>query len=117
MNNYNIGSRVKRKEDEKLVSGLGNYIDDINFHNQCYVYILRSPHANAKIISIDKEEALKSIGVISISTGIDTESIKELPCVVDKMFEFKKRDGSKRFFPKHNVLALEFVRHVGLGAV
>ena len=66
LNNFSIGSKVLRKEDDRLISGNGNYIDDINIENQCYAYLVRSPHANAKILSIDKSTANTFPGVISI---------------------------------------------------
>ncbi len=113
MKKFGIGERVLRKEDDRLVTGNGLYMGDIHFNNQAHAYVLRSPHANAKIISIDTSNADSIKGVIGIYTSNDIGEIKPLPCAVDSMFEFKKRDGSKRFFPKHNVLADKYVRHVG----
>ena len=113
MNKFGIGKSVLRKEDVRLLTGNGLYMGDINFENQLYAYVLRSPHANAKIISIDTSSATSTSGIIGVYTYSDVKEIKPLPCTVDSMFEFKKRNGSKRFFPKHNVLASKFVRHVG----
>ena len=112
MKEFGIGKRVLRREDDKLLTGNGLYMGDINFEDQLHAYVLRSPHANAKIISIDTSAAKSASGVIGIYTNNDIE-IEPLPCAVDSMFEFKKRNGSKRFFPKHDVLASKFVRHVG----
>ena len=113
MEKFGIGQSVKRKEDTNLLKGQGRYIGDINIDGQAYAYILRSPHANAKILSINSNDAKSIPGVINIFTGKDLLDIDPLPCVVDSMFEFKKSDGSKRFFPTHHVVAREYVRHVG----
>ena len=113
MGEFGIGQAVKRKEDDTLIIGQGRYIDDINEPGQAHGFVLRSPHANAKILSIDTVDALAMDGVLAIYTGKDVEEIGPLPCAVDAMFEFKRRNGSKRFFPTHHVLTRTHVRHVG----
>ncbi len=113
MQKFGIGARIKRKEDNRLLTGNGLYMGDINLDKQAHAYILRSPHANAKILSIDTKAASKLTGVLGIFTSSDIHDIGPLPCAVDSMFDFKKRNGSNRFFPKHNVLASKYVRHVG----
>ncbi|MEQ8247988.1 MAG: xanthine dehydrogenase family protein molybdopterin-binding subunit [Alphaproteobacteria bacterium] len=113
MGEFGIGQAVKRKEDDTLLIGKGRYIDDINVAGQAHAYVLRSPHANAKILSIDSADAQTMPGVLGIYVGADVEDIGPLPCAVDTMFEFKRRNGSKRFFPTHHVLARTHVRHVG----
>ena len=64
-----IGARVERKEDFRFLTGQGRYTDDINRPGQVYAYFVRSPHAHAKIKSIDTAEAGNSPGVIGISSG------------------------------------------------
>ncbi len=113
MGEFGIGQAVKRKEDDTLLVGKGRYIDDINMPGQAYAYVLRSPHANAKILSVDSADAQAMPGVLAVYTGNDVEDIGPLPCAVDAMFEFKRRNGSKRFFPTHHVLTRTHVRHVG----
>ena len=113
MGEFGIGQAVKRKEDDTLLVGKGRYIDDINMPGQAYAYVLRSPHANAKILSVDSADAQAMPGVLAVYTGNDVEDIAPLPCAVDAMFEFKRRNGSKRFFPTHHVLTRTHVRHVG----
>ena len=66
-----IGSKVERKEDKKFLTGRGRYTADINLVHQTYAYFLRSPHARAKINSIDISKASKSSGVVKIFTGDD----------------------------------------------
>ena len=113
MGSFGIGQPVRRKEDDKLIIGEGLYIDDINEPGQAHGFVLRSPHANAKILSIESADAFRMDGVLAIYTGKDVEEIGPLPCAADAMFKFKRRDGSKRFFPTHHVLARTHVRHVG----
>ena len=50
---FGIGQPIKRVEDDRLLTGNGLYTDDISLENQAYMYILRSPHANAKILNLD----------------------------------------------------------------
>ena len=50
--NTGIGASVKRVEDQRFLTGKGNYTDDINRPDQTYAYMLRSPHAHARIISV-----------------------------------------------------------------
>ena len=57
---FGIGQSVTRIEDKRLLTGNGIYNDDIFFENQSYMYVLRSPHANAKILDIELSEALKT---------------------------------------------------------
>ena len=48
-----IGAAVRRKEDQRVITGKGNYTADVNRPGQGHAYFLRSPHAHAKIRSID----------------------------------------------------------------
>ena len=48
-----IGAAVRRKEDQRFITGKGHYTDDVNRPGQCYAYFLRSPHAHARIKTID----------------------------------------------------------------
>lgn len=76
----NIGVSVRRREDYRLLTGAGRFFDDLPFGDFFDVAILRSPHAHARVISIDKERALKLSGVIAIFTASDLEPIlQDLP--------------------------------------
>ena len=66
-----IGARVRRLEDNRLLTGLGRYTDDISRPGQVYAFFLRSPHAHARIGPVDKSAALASPGVIGVFTGND----------------------------------------------
>lgn len=68
-----VGSSVRRREDAKLLTGAGYFADDIQLPDMLSAVIVRSPHAHAKIKSIDIEKALKAPGVVKIYTGKDLE--------------------------------------------
>ncbi|AOL16917.1 aldehyde oxidase [Sulfolobus sp. A20] len=65
-----IGQRIKRKEDLKLITGSGRYIDDIEYPGTVHLYILRSPIAHAKVKKIDVSDALRVNGVLGVITGL-----------------------------------------------
>jgi carbon-monoxide dehydrogenase large subunit len=50
-----IGKSIPRREDALLLTGAGQYADDFSLPGQTYAYIVRSPHAHAKIVNIDAE--------------------------------------------------------------
>ncbi|HEX9099587.1 MAG TPA: aerobic carbon-monoxide dehydrogenase large subunit [Candidatus Dormibacteraeota bacterium] len=64
-----IGDPIKRKEDGRFLRGKGNYIDDFVLPNMLHMAILRSPHAHARIKSIDTSAAGAKPGVIAVVTG------------------------------------------------
>jgi len=64
-----MGHSMKRKEDPSFIRGQGRYVDDIQLPGMLYMDIVRSPHAHAKIKSINSEEALKIPGVLAVITG------------------------------------------------
>ena len=59
-----IGPPIRRREDYRFLTGQGTYTDDINRPGQVHAYILRSPHANARVNRIDTSAAAKAPGVI-----------------------------------------------------
>jgi carbon-monoxide dehydrogenase large subunit len=66
-----IGQPVRRKEDLRLLTGRGRYGDDITLPRMAHAVFIRSPHAHARIISIDKRAALAAPGVLAVLTGAD----------------------------------------------
>ncbi len=64
-----IGESIKRKEDGRFLRGKGNYIDDLTLPGMLHMAILRSPHAHARINSIDTSAAGAKPGVIAVVTG------------------------------------------------
>lgn len=68
-----IGKDMKRVEDPRLLVGRGIYADDVNLPGMCHSAILRSPHAHARIIKIDKSKAEALPGVLCVMTGAEAE--------------------------------------------
>src|SRR5262249_62070235 len=66
-----VGKPVRRREDPRLVTGAGCYTDDVNLPGQAYASMVRSPHAHARIVRIDKAAALASPGVVAGFTGAE----------------------------------------------
>jgi carbon-monoxide dehydrogenase large subunit len=66
-----IGHPVRRKEDFRLLTGKGSFGDDLALPGMAHAVIVRSPHAHARIIAIDKRAASASPGVLSLLTGAD----------------------------------------------
>ena len=67
-----IGASVVRKEDKRFITGKGRYTDDIRLHGMTHAHFIRSPHAHAKVKSIDSAEAMKMPGVVAVLTGKET---------------------------------------------
>src|SRR5437667_12813900 len=64
-----IGESIKRKEDARFLRGRGNYLDDITLPGMLHMAILRSPHAHARIVSVDTAAASAAPGVVAVVTG------------------------------------------------
>ncbi|MGA0315229.1 MAG: xanthine dehydrogenase family protein molybdopterin-binding subunit [Alphaproteobacteria bacterium] len=113
MGEFAIGQPLPREEDPRLLKGDGNFLDDINFLNQAYGFVLRSPHAHAEIISIDTQAAKNSPGVIRVLTGDDwkAENYGTMPCEDTAMAN--RSDGTPMFHPYRGALITERARFVG----
>jgi carbon-monoxide dehydrogenase large subunit len=111
MTQFGVAQPVRRVEDPRLLKGGGAYTDDITPAGTLYGVVLRSPHAAAKILSIDTAAAKATPGVKAVYTSADlkADKIGNLPCLV----QLDNRDGSKGVLPPHPVLADGMVRHVG----
>src|SRR5690242_16428512 len=104
-----IGQSVRRKEDARFLTGSGQYTDDVTMPRQTFGYFLRSPHAHAKIRSIDTAPAKAAPGVVAVFTGADLQGVNGLPCG----WLITGTDGKPMNEPPHPVLAQGKVRHVG----
>ncbi len=111
MGQFGIGQAVRRKEDVRLITGAGRYVDDERDARQAYAAFLRSPHAHARIKSINLDEARRAPGVLAVYTSADVKAAKlgTIKCVAP----LKNRDGSDYFNPGRPLLADGKVRHVG----
>src|SRR4249919_3358560 len=76
-----IGARIERKEDARFLTGAGQYTDDVKLQGQTHAVFVRSPHAHARIKSIDKAATLACPGVLAVYTGEDLPAtVGGLPC-------------------------------------
>jgi carbon-monoxide dehydrogenase large subunit len=104
-------AHTPRVEDEALVRGLGRFIADAPEPNQAAAAFVRSPHAHARIKSIDATAAKKVRGVIAVVTGADIDvagvgSVTRHPPLAG-------RSGGKLIMPHRPALARERVMYVG----
>jgi carbon-monoxide dehydrogenase large subunit len=111
MGQFGIGQSVQREEDPRLLKGSGQYVNDVNIPFQTHCYIIRSPHAHAKIKKLDVSNAVKAPGVLNIFSGSD---VAEDNLGTPGMAAQRKRpDGSDMWAPPQTPLALDKVRYVG----
>src|ERR1700676_2786849 len=108
---FGAGQPVKRLEDQRLLTGKGLFIDDKPEDGALWLYVLRSPHAHAKIVSIDTKAAAGMPGVEAVYAGADliADNIGTLPT----LSVFKRPDGSPMTVPPRRLLAHEIVRFAG----
>ncbi|HEY8614299.1 MAG TPA: molybdopterin cofactor-binding domain-containing protein, partial [Roseomonas sp.] len=115
MAKFGLSQPLRRVEDPRLLKGGGRYTDDLVPHGvaagAAIGHILRSPHAHARILSIDTETAKAIPGVLAILTAADwkSEGLGEIACAIP----MKNRDGTPRGDTPRPALADGFVRHVG----
>jgi carbon-monoxide dehydrogenase large subunit len=111
MGEFAIGQGVPRFEDPRLLRGGGKYVDDIVLPGMAFGHVLRSPHAHAKIRSIDTSKAKAAPGVLCVLTGDDwiKSGWGDLPVPGTH----KRRDGSTNYRPRYPALVKDRVRFVG----
>ncbi len=108
---FGSGREVLRIEDKGLLSGAGRFTDDVSLPAQTYLAFLRSPHAHARLVSVDVAAALTMPGVVAVLTGADLVKAGVKPLPVAPIF--KRPDGSPGATPLRPALAHEIVRFVG----
>ena len=108
---FGAGQPVKRLEDQRLLTGKGQFIDDKPEDGALWLHVLRSPHAHAKIVSIDTATAASMADVVTVYTGADlvAEDVGTLPTLM----VFARPDGSPMTVPPRRLLAHELVRFAG----
>ncbi len=111
MGEFALGQPVSRFEDPRLLRGGGRYVDDMVLPRMAYSYVLRSPHAHARILKIDTRAAKAAPGVLAVLTGADWEASGwgDLPVPTG----MKRRDGSPSYKPRFPALVTDRVRWVG----
>src|SRR6267154_1314523 len=111
MSKYGIGQPVLRFEDPRLLRGQGRFINDVNLPGQAHAVFVRSPHAHAKIRSINTEEAKKAPGVVAVYTGHDV--VADGLGMPKANMPRKRPDGKPMFAPQRPPLVTDRVRYVG----
>jgi carbon-monoxide dehydrogenase large subunit len=111
MPKFALGQSVTRVEDAALVTGRGRYTDDVRIEGEAHAFILRSPHAHARIRALHTKAAERAPGVVAVLTGRDAaaDGLGHIPCLVG----VTNRDGTRRADTPRPILALDCVRHVG----
>ena len=71
---FSLGQSVARTEDQRLLTGQGNFAEDVTLPRQAFAAMVRSPHAHARIVSFDSTTAAAMPGVISVLSGKDWEA-------------------------------------------
>lgn len=106
-----FGESMPRVEDIRFITGKGCYTDDFKVPGMTHAAFVRSPHAHAKILSVDTSEATSMPGVIGILTGQDFADDKLRPLISGWMI--RNKDGSPMRVGRHPALAHDTVRYVG----
>src|SRR6516165_5474932 len=111
MGEFAIGQPVPRFEDPRLVKGHGRYIADMTFPGMAFGYVLRSPHAHARIRKIDTAKAKAAPGVLAVITGADYKAagFGDLPVPGG----LKRRGGTPGYRPRYPALVEDRVRMIG----
>jgi carbon-monoxide dehydrogenase large subunit len=111
MGEFAIGQPVPRFEDPRLVKGAGRYVADMVFPGMAFGYVLRSPHAHARIRSIDTSNAKAAPGVLAVLTSVDYKAagFGDLPVPGG----LQRRDGAPGYRPRYPALAEDRVRMIG----
>jgi aerobic carbon-monoxide dehydrogenase large subunit len=106
-----IGQPVRREEDLRLIRGRGRYVDDVGETGEARGYVLRSPHASARIVALDARHAATAPGVLAVLTG-DALRRRGLGTLMPGVRR-RRRNGSPAFVCPQPLLASERVRYVG----
>jgi carbon-monoxide dehydrogenase large subunit len=111
MGEFALGQPVSRFEDPRLLRGGGRYVDDIVLPGMAFGVVLRSPHAHARVRSIDTAAARAAPGVLAVLTGADWKAsgFGDLPVPGG----FKRRNGAPLYRPRYPALVEDRVRWVG----
>ncbi|MGD9617887.1 MAG: xanthine dehydrogenase family protein molybdopterin-binding subunit [Alphaproteobacteria bacterium] len=111
MSVLSIGQRVPREEDFRLLTGRGRYVADVAAIGAAHGHVVRSPHAHARIVSLDAERARAAPGAIAVLTGADLarRGLGALRPLIPR----RKRNGAPSYVCPLPLLARERVRHVG----
>jgi carbon-monoxide dehydrogenase large subunit len=106
-----IGERVRREEDRRLLTGRGRYVDDVAVSGAARGYVVRSPHAHARIVALDAAAARAMPGVLAVLTGAELRQrgLGTLRPLIPR----RKQNGGPAFVCPQPLLAQDRVRYVG----
>jgi aerobic carbon-monoxide dehydrogenase large subunit len=108
---FGVGQPVRRFEDTRLLTGKGRYQDDTNLPGQLHAVFVRSPHAHARIRSVETAAARAAPGVKAVYTGADYAA--DGLAMPKAAMPRKKADGSPMFAPQRPALVVDRARYVG----
>jgi carbon-monoxide dehydrogenase large subunit len=111
LNPYGIGQALERVEDPRLLRGEGRFLSDRRVAGEVHLVLVRSPHANARIVRIDTAVAASAPGVLGAFTVDDLIHDGLRPTAVT--LQRRRPDGTPMFWRPHPGLARGQVRHVG----
>lgn len=106
---FGVGQPVRRKEDVRLVTGRGQYVDDLRFDGIAHACFVRSPHAHALIRGIDIAGAASMPGVAGVIAADDVAGTGYVPV----RGVFKNRDGSALHQSPKRLLPADKARFAG----
>ena len=102
-----VGASIRRREDPRLVTGSGRYVDDISQTAVLHMHVVRSTEAHARIVSIDTTRAKEADGVAAVFTGKELKPDFGAPLPVTVCFVPDKK------YPEHYPIAVDKVHYVG----
>ena len=111
MNRFGIGQPVRRVEDQRFLTGHARYVDDIQLPRMLHGAVVMSPHAHARIVSINTKPALDTPGVHLVLTGEDIT--KENLGGIPPLFMPEDLGGPTGYRPFRPLLEPAKARYVG----
>src|SRR5918993_1215717 len=100
-----IGESHYRLGGERFVKGTGQFTDDVSVPGLLHAVVLRSPHAHARLVSIDTKRAMELRGVHAVLTATDIPAGAIIPNRVGAP------PGTERYLQP--AIARDVVRFVG----
>jgi carbon-monoxide dehydrogenase large subunit len=114
-----IGQPLRRKEDQRLLTGRGRFTDDFSIDGQAHAAMVRSPHPHARIVRIDTAKARSMPGVLGVFTGADVQAdgLKPIQHSAAPSTKYDMKlgapDGGAMFIGPHHLMPADRTRHVG----
>ena len=111
MREFGVGYAVPRIEDRRLLRGQGRYTDDLTFPGEAHLYVVRSPHAAARLGAVGTDSAARAPGVLAVLTGADVlaDGLGTFPSRIKR----QAPGGAPNFEPPQRALATDGVHYVG----